>query len=72
MIRKTLFVGYDVPLALDLKYDILFPILDAMFQRIEMDGDIFHVIDDEKKLEGVQRLVEHLNEIHGINITLDY
>lgn len=72
MNEKTLFVGYDVPLALDLKYDILFPILDAMFKRVEIDGDIFHVIDDEKKLDGVQRLVEHLNEIHGINITLDY
>ncbi|MED3746674.1 MULTISPECIES: hypothetical protein [Geobacillus] len=69
---KVLFVGYDVPLALDIKHDVLFPILDMLFERIEIDGDTFHLVDDENKLEGVKRLVEHLNWVHEINITLEY
>lgn len=42
--KHTVFVGYDVPLALEIKHDMVIPLLDKVFKRIDLDGDIMHII----------------------------
>jgi hypothetical protein len=66
----TLFVGYDIPAALDHKHRKLLPVLDEHYPRIDLEGDDVHVIP-EKDIEFIQNILGALNEIYDFNLTAD-
>lgn len=69
---NTLFVGYDIPAALDYKHDILLDQLDKMgFQRADLKGDVVHIIPESRVAE-VVGMLEDANEEHDFNLTDDF
>lgn len=63
---KSLFVGYSTPEALDIKWRKVLPTLDAAgFQRIEVDGDVMHLIPDDREEEAVALVLSANQEMEG-------
>lgn len=69
--KHTVFVGYDIPLALDIKHKMVMPLLDKEFKRIELDGDIVHVIEGESSIEFIEVMIDSYNAYFDIGLTLD-
>ncbi|MDM5205342.1 hypothetical protein [Cytobacillus kochii] len=69
--KHTVFIGYDIPLALEIKYDMLLPLLDKEFKRIELDGDIVHVIEGESSIKFIKDMINSFNAYYDIGLTLD-
>lgn len=68
---KAIFIGYDIPLALSIKYDEIMPVLDRMFQRIEYEGDQVHLVNNEENINAIQIMLEEYNAQHDMGLTLD-
>lgn len=68
---QAIFIGYDIPLALDTKWDEVMPVLDKMFKVIQYEGDTVHVVNNESDIIFVQTLVLAYNTHRDINLTLD-
>lgn len=71
MKTKTLFIGYDIPLAFDVKHETLLPFLDTTLKPVELGGDKCHIIENEKQITFVKQIISALNELHDINLTID-
>lgn len=69
--KHTVFVGYDIPLALDIKHDMVIPLLDKVFKRIELDGDIVHVIEGESSIKFIENMINSFNAYYDVGLTLD-
>lgn len=66
----TLFVGYDIPMALDVKHEEVLPELDKVFTRIDLDGDIAHLVP-EKEINKAQDIIDGFNEKYRKENTQD-
>lgn len=69
--RRTVFIGYDIPKALEMKYEVVMPMLDKLLKPIDLDGDQCHVIEKEEQRIFVESLLINLNDFHDINLTAD-
>ncbi|MGG3641439.1 hypothetical protein [Bacillus gobiensis] len=69
--KHTVFVGYDIPLALDIKHEMVIPLLDKEFKRIELDGDIVHVLEGESSINFIEDMINAFNRFYDIGLTLD-
>jgi hypothetical protein len=69
--KHTVFVGYDTPLALEIKHDVVIPLLDKVFKRIELDGDIVHVIEGESCINFIEDMINSFNTYYDIGLTID-
>jgi hypothetical protein len=68
---QAIFIGYDIPLASDIKWDEIMPTLDKIFKVIQYEGDTVHLINEESDIKFVQTLLEAYNTHRDINLTLD-
>ncbi|MDQ0271152.1 hypothetical protein [Cytobacillus purgationiresistens] len=69
---QAIFIGYDIPLALDIKWDEIMPILSKAFKAIQYEGDTVHIINNnESDITFVQTLLLAYNTHRDINLTLD-
>ncbi|MFT9494349.1 MULTISPECIES: hypothetical protein [Bacillota] len=69
--KHTVFIGYDIPEALDVKYDKVFPLLDKEFKQIELEGDLVHVIEGESSINFIEDILNAFNTFYDIGLTLD-
>lgn len=68
---NAVFIGYDIPLALETKWNHIMPALNLMYKVIEYEGDIVHIINTESEIFFIQGLLESYNTLLQINLTLD-
>lgn len=68
---NAVFIGYDIPLALETKWNHIMPALNLMYKGIEYEGDIVHIINAESDISFIQGLLESYNTLLQINLTLD-
>lgn len=69
--KHTVFVGYDVPLALEIKHDMVIPLLDKVFKQIDLDGDIMHIIEGESHINFIEDMINAFNTFYDIGLTID-
>lgn len=69
---KAVFVGYDIPLALDVKWSEVMPFLDQLFERIEYEGDTVRVVKTDTDQMIIRELIESKNEHYDIGLTLEF
>ncbi|PTY89740.1 hypothetical protein [Heyndrickxia sporothermodurans] len=69
--KHTVFVGYDIPLALEIKHDMVIPLLDKEFKRIELEGDIVHLVEGESSIKFIGEMISAFNAYYDIGLTLD-
>ncbi|MEB6550168.1 hypothetical protein MXL46_13820 [Heyndrickxia sporothermodurans] len=67
---KALFLGYELPFDLDLKYDVVFPYLDKSFQKVEYEGDLMHGIPENKEIE-IIKYIEKINQEYDANLVVE-
>lgn len=67
----AVFIGYDIPLALDIKWNEVMPILDNSFKVIQYEGDTVHIINSESDIAFIQTVLSAYNLHKDINLTLD-
>lgn len=68
---KAIWLGYDIPLAMDCIHDEIWPILDQQFERIEYEGDIMHVIRGELDAQFVQGIISAFTYKYRMEEDLD-
>ncbi|MGZ9869605.1 hypothetical protein ACU3L3_14395 [Priestia endophytica] len=80
---QAVFIGYDVPEALEVKWEIIMPELDKKYKRIQYEGDEVHIIAvdftsiagdfmGESDINFIKDLVFAYNTDRQINLTLDF
>jgi hypothetical protein len=67
----AVFIGYDIPEALDTKWTHVIPILDKLYKVIDYEGDTVHVINGESDINFIKDLLVAYNILLQINLTLD-
>lgn len=65
------FIGYDIPEALEVKIEVIMPLLDKHFKRIEDSNDQVHVINGESHISFINDILEAYNKLYDFNLTLD-
>ncbi|MBD8591640.1 MULTISPECIES: hypothetical protein [Peribacillus] len=65
------FIGYDIPEALEVKWDSIMPALGKMYKTISYEGDKIHLINGEADLKFISDLLMAYNTLLKINLTLD-
>ncbi|KYG33475.1 hypothetical protein [Priestia endophytica] len=72
---QAVFIGYDIPEALEVKWEIIMPELDKKYKRIQYEGDEVHIIagdfTGEPDIKFIEDLVFAYNTDRQINLTLD-
>lgn len=68
---QAVFIGYDIPEALEVKWECIMPLLDRSFKTIKYDGDVIHIINDKSDIEFLKNLLAVFNYLLDINLTLD-
>lgn len=68
---EAVFIGYDIPLALDIKWNEVMPILDNSFKVIQYEGDTVHIINGKSDIDFIQTVLSAYNLHKDINLTLD-
>jgi len=70
---RTVFIGYCTPKGLDLKYCVVFKVLERMgCKEIEHDGDLIHVIPDHLSNEEVQKAIDQICKKHRVDLSTDF
>lgn len=67
----ALFIGYETPYDLDLKHNEVLPKLDKSFKRIELEGDIVHVVPVDRMIQA-QLIIEEINEKENTNLCCSF
>lgn len=67
---KLLFIGYELPRDLYLKYDKVLPSLNTHYQQVELEGDLMHLIPEYSENEVIQ-YIESINQQYNANLTLE-
>lgn len=65
------FIGYDIPVALDTKWNHIMPALDRIYKVIQYQGDTIHIIKGDSDINFIQDLLVAYNNLLDINLTLD-
>ncbi|OHR72140.1 hypothetical protein [Bacillus sp. UMB0893] len=68
---KAVFIGYDIPLALDTKWNDIMPALSKIYKVIQYEGDSVHVINGESDINFIEDLLVAYNTLRQINLTLE-
>lgn len=68
---QAVFIGYDIPEALDTKWNDIMPTLDKIYKVIQYEGDSVHVITGQSDIQFIKRLLDAYNRLRDINLTLD-
>jgi thiol-disulfide isomerase/thioredoxin len=69
---QAIFIGYDIPLALDVKWKHIMPILSELYEMVEYEGDSVHLVgNDDSALEFTKELLTIFNSHFDINLTAD-
>jgi hypothetical protein len=68
MKTTTVFIGYDIPLALDVKHEQLLPFLDTMLKPVDLGGEKCHIIENEKQKICIEKILSALNGLNDINL----
>ncbi|QST02477.1 hypothetical protein IMZ31_23800 (plasmid) [Pontibacillus sp. ALD_SL1] len=71
MKNYTVFVGYDIPLALEVKHSQVLPLFDQHFTPHELEGDMVHIVP-ESEMEKAEEIIENYNEKYDIGLTCDF
>ena len=66
------FIGYDIPQALDIKHSIVIPLLDTLYEQIEIEGDILHKVKSIDEIHHIGEIIELFNEYFDFNLTVDF
>jgi hypothetical protein len=74
--KSAIWLGYDIPLALDVIIEDIHPILENYgMERIEFEGDTMHVIKGELDVQFIQGIIAAFTKIHqdgdDFNITYE-
>ncbi|MED4456148.1 hypothetical protein [Metabacillus fastidiosus] len=69
--KLAVFIGYDIPSALDAKWNIIIPKLNQRFEMVDYEGDNVHVVNNEEEITMIENLVEGYNRLLEINLTLE-
>lgn len=73
--KHGLFFGYDMPMALDLKHKFITPLLDKLFIRAEMDGDLVHVLTSrelEENQHAILNLTSSINDLFDVALSPEF
>lgn len=68
----TVFIGYDIPEALEVKCEILMPVFNHLYKRIEIEGDKAHIVPSPEDVARISEMVTVLNEYYDFNLTVDW
>ncbi|MCU6603832.1 anti-repressor SinI family protein [Peribacillus frigoritolerans] len=68
---SVLFIGYDIPHALECKIDTVMPFLNKFYPLFECEGDKMHIVPDPH-IPMIQNMIDTLNAHYDFNLTLDY
>ena len=66
----SLFIGYDIPSALEMKHGFVMNILDLKYPQSELEGDVVHLIPEED-VPAIVDMIESINEVFDIGLTCD-
>lgn len=69
--QTFIFIGYDIPEALDAKWDIVMPLLDRQYKAMDYEGDRVHLVNGKADIWTIQNMLDDINEKKNINLTLD-
>jgi len=73
--KHGLFFSYDMPMALDLKHKFITPLLDKLFIRAEMDGDLVHVLTGselEYNQQAILNLTSSINDLFDVALSPEF
>lgn len=70
-LKQTVFIGYGIPEAFDVKLEYVLPIFDKQFESIDLGGDIVHIIDSEAKLKFCEDVVTAFNALYDIDLSIE-
>lgn len=68
---QAIFIGYDIPLAVETKWNNIMPALDKIYKVIQYEGDSVHIINGESDINFVEDLLVAYNTFLDINLTLE-
>lgn len=72
MSQVAVFVGYDIPEAMDMKWDTVMSLFDTFFESGIYEGDVIHLLKGESDIKLVSSLLEAFNEYKDIGLTADF
>lgn len=69
--KLGVFIGYDIPEALEVKWTYIIPLLDKMFSAISYEGDKVHVLNEQSDTKFISDILVAFNTLLKISLTLD-
>jgi hypothetical protein len=67
----AVFIGYDIPLALETKWNVVMPLLDQHFESGIYEGDVIHLVNGKSDIQLIEDLLFAFNEHREICLTTD-
>jgi hypothetical protein len=67
----AVFIGYDIPLAQETKWNLIMEILDRHFESRIYEGDVIHLVNSKSDIKFIQDLLFAFNEHREISLTTD-